>query len=82
MPNFGGRENEVTDAMNGESIRWTNSLISLDTRPLRAFIMKSIHSFIIYISVTMCDGAVSTADERLVSCYSCLLGVLLPSGSS
>ena len=45
--------NEVMDVVNGESIQWTKSSRSLDTCPLRAFIMKSIHSFIIYISMTI-----------------------------
>ena len=44
--------------------------------------MKSIISFIICISATICGGAVSVMDGRLVSCHSCLLGALLPSGSS
>ena len=33
--NIVGRGNEVTSAVNGESIQWTKSLRSLDTRPLR-----------------------------------------------
>ena len=70
------------DVVNGESIQRTNSSRSLDTCPMKAFIIKSICSFIIYISTTMCGGAVSAADERLVSCRSCLVGALLPSGPS
>ena len=46
----------MTDAVNDESVRWNKSLRSLDTRPLRAFIMKSIRSFIICISATMWGG--------------------------
>ena len=80
--NFGGKGNNKTDAMNGESILWTKSSWSLDTRPLRAFIKKSIRSFIICIFVTIWRGAISVLDGRLVSCRSCLLGVLLPSGPS
>ena len=45
----------------------------------KSFIMKSILSFIIYISATMCGGAVSVTDEWLVSCHSCLLIALFPS---
>ena len=82
MRNFGGRGNEVTCAVKGESIRWTSSSRSLDTRPLKEFIIKSIHSFIIYIFATMHGGTVSTVDRWLVSCRSCLLGALLPSGPS
>ena len=44
--------------------------------------MKSIRFFIIYIYATMCGGDVSATDGRLVSCHSCLLGALLPSGPS
>ena len=68
--------------MKGESIWWTNSLRSFDTRPLRAFIIRSIISFIIYISTTMYGGAISVTDGRLVSCRSCLLGAWLPSDPS
>ena len=42
--------------------------------------MKFTHSFIICISATIYGGAVSAIDGRLVSCHSCLLGALLPSG--
>ncbi|KAL0012771.1 hypothetical protein SO802_007879 [Lithocarpus litseifolius] len=80
--NFGKRGNEVMDVVKGESVRWTNSSRSLDARPLRAFIMKSIHSFIICISTIMYGGVVSATDERLVSYRSCLLGALLPSNLS
>ena len=41
--------------------------------------MKSILSFIICISATICNGAVFETDGRLVSCCSCLLKALLPS---
>ena len=80
--NFGGRGNEVTDMVKGESVRWTKSSRSLDTSPLTAFIVKSILSFIICIFATMCGGAVSTANGWLMSCRSGLLGALLPSGPS
>ena len=70
MRNFCGRGKELTDVVNGELVRWTRSSRSLDTRPLKEFIMKSIHSFIICISVTMWGGAISAVDGRLVSCRS------------
>ena len=66
----------------GESVWCTNSSRSLDSRPLRAFIMKAICSFIICISTIMCGGVVSTMDGWLVSCWSCLLEALLPSSPS
>ena len=59
--------------MNGESVQWTRSSRSLDTRPLKAFIMKSILSFIICISATIWGRAISIPVGRLVSCCSCLL---------
>ena len=82
MRNFGGRGNEVTDAMNGESVWWTKSSRSVDTHPLRAFIIKSIRSFFICILATIWGGTVSVTDRQLVSCHFGLLGVLLPSGPS
>ena len=69
-------------AVKGESVWWTSSLRSFDTRPLRAFIMKSIISFIICISTTLCGGAIFATDGRLLSCRSCLLRALLPSSPS
>ena len=66
--------------VNGESVRWTKSSRSLDTHPLKTFIIKSIRSFIIYISTKMWGGAISMMDGRLMSCRSGLLGALLPSG--
>ena len=72
----------MTGAVNGESIWWTSSSRSFNTRPLRAFIMKSILSFIICISTTICDSAVSAMDGWLVSYRSCLLKALLPFGHS
>ena len=82
MQNFGERGNEVTNVVKGESVWWTKSSRSLNTHPLRAFIIKSICSFIICISATIWGGTASTANEWLVfSCYR-LLRVLLPSGTS
>ena len=82
IQNFCGRGNKVTGAVKGKSILWTNSSRSLDTRPLRVFIIKSILSFITCIFATMCGGIVSVTNRRLVSCHSYLLGALLPFGSS
>ena len=80
--NFVGRGNEVMGATNGESIWWTSSSRLFDTYPLRAFTMKSILSFIIWIFATICCGAVFMTDGRLVSYCFCLLDALLPSSSS
>ena len=82
MRNFSDRGKELTDVVNGESVRWTKSSRSLDTHPLRAFIIKSILFRIICIFATMWGGAISAIDGRLMSCHSGLLGVLLPSGPS
>ena len=57
----------------GESIQWTKSSRSLDTRPLKVFIIRSIHSLIICISTTMWGGAMSTVDGLTSNC-SGLLG--------
>ena len=70
------------EVVNGESILFTKSLRSLDTHPLRAFIITSICSFIACISATIGGGAVSTRDGRLRFCRSGLLGALLPSNFS
>ena len=64
--------------MNGESVRLTRSSRSLDTRPLRAFIITSICSFIACISTTTSGGVISVRDGRLTYCHSGLLGALLP----
>ena len=69
------------EVVNGESVLFTKSSRSLDTRPLRAFIITSICSFIPCISTTI-GGVVSMRDGRLSFCRSGLLGVLLPSGLS
>ena len=73
MRNFGGKGKELTDMVNGEQV---------DTRPLRAFIIKSIISLIIYISATIWGGAISVAEGQLMSCRSGLLEALLPSSPS
>ena len=82
MRNFYGRRKELTEVVNGESVIFTKSSRSLDTRPLRAFIITSICSFITCISTTIGGGVVSMRDERLKFCHSGLLGALLPSGLS
>ena len=70
------------EGVNGESVLFTKSSRSLDTRPLRAFIMTSICSFIAYISAMIGGGVASMRDGRLRFCRSGLLGALLPSGLS
>ena len=70
------------EVVNDESVLFTKSSRSLDTRPLRAFIITSICSFIACISATMGGGAISMRDGRLKFCRSGLLGALLPSGLS
>ena len=70
------------EVVNGESVLFTKSSRSLDTRPLKAFIITSIFSFIACISVTIGGGAVSMRDGRLKFYRSGLLGALLPFGLS
>ena len=82
MRNFCGRGKELTEIVNGESVLFTKSSRSLDTCPLRAFIITSICSFIACISATIGGEAVSTRDGRLKFRCSSLLGALLPSGLS
>ena len=68
--------------MNDESVLFTKSSRSLETRPLRAFIIISICSFIACISVKIGGGAVSMREGMLKFRRSGLLGSLLPSGFS
>ena len=82
MRNLCSRGKELTKAVNGESVQLTRSSRSLDTRPLRAFIITSIYSFIACISTTICGGAISMRDGRLIFCCSGLLEALLPSSPS
>ena len=70
------------EGVNGESVLFTKLSRSLDTRPLRAFIMTSICSFIACISAMIGGGVASMRDGRLRFCRSGLLGALLPSGLS
>ena len=65
--------------MNGESVLFTKSSRSLETRPLRAFIITSICSFIACISARMGGGVASVREGMLEFRLSVLLGSLLPS---
>ena len=68
--------------VNGESVLFTKSSRSLEMRPMRAFIMTSICSFIACISVRMGGGVVSMREGVLkFRCFG-LLGSLLPSDLS
>ena len=60
----------------GESVLFTKSSRSLDTHPLRAFIITSICSFIACISTTIGGGVVSMRDGRLRFCRSGLVGAI------
>ena len=82
MRNLYGRGKELTEVVNGDSVLFTKSSRSLDIRPLMAFIITSICSFIACISATIGGGVVSIRDGRLKFCHSGLLGALLPSGLS
>ena len=72
----------MTEAVNRELVRLTRSSRSLDTHPLRVFIVTSIYSFIAYISVTIGGGVVYMRDGRLIFCRPGLLWALLPSSLS
>ena len=72
----------MTEAVNGELVWLTRSSRSLDTRPLKAFIITSICSFFICISVTTGGGVISARDGRFIFCRLGLLGALLPSSPS
>ena len=65
--------------VNGESVLFTKSSRSLETRPLRAFIMTFICSFIACISARMGDGVAFVREGMLGFRLSVLLGSLLPS---
>ena len=82
MRNFYGRGKELTEIVNGESVLFTKSSRSLDTRPLKAFIITSIYSFIACISATIGGEAVSMKDGRLKFRRFGLLSALLPSDLS
>ena len=82
MRNLCGKGKQLTKAVNDESVQLTKSSRSLDTRPLRAFIITSICSFIASISVTTSGEIISMRDRRLIFCHFGLLGALLPSSPS
>ena len=65
--------------MNGESVLFTRSSRSLETRRLKAFIMTSICSFIARISARMGGGVAFVKEGMLEFRFSVLLGSLLPS---
>ena len=70
------------EGVNGESVLFTKSSRLLDTRPLRAFIITLICSFITSISAIIGGGVASMRDGRLRFCRSGLLSALLSSGLS
>ena len=72
----------MMEGVNGESVLFTKSSRSLDTHPLRAFIITSICSFIACISAMIGGEVASMRDGRLKFCRSGLLGALLPFGLS
>ena len=72
----------IDGTVNGESVLFSKSSRSLETHPLRAFIMTSICSFITCISARMGGKAVSMREGMLRFRRSSLLGSLLPSGLS
>ena len=70
------------EIVNGESVLFTKLSRLLETRPLRAFIIASIYSFIACISAKIGGGVVSMREGMLKFRRSGLLGALLPSGLS
>ena len=82
MRNLCGKGKELTEAVNGESVQLTRSSRSLDTCPLRAFIITSICSFIACIFATTGGRVISVKDGMLKFCRFSLLEALLPSGPS
>ena len=80
--NLARRGRKVTCAVKGESVLQTSSSRSVDTRPLLAFIIMSIFSFIICMSCTMQITPLSSSDGWSVTCQSRLLMMLLSSWSS
>ena len=82
MRNLCGKGKKLTAVVNGELVRLTRLSRSLDTRPLRAFIITSICSFIACISSKIGGGVASTRDGMLTFRCSSRLGALLPSSPS
>ena len=70
----------MTKIVNSESVLFTKSSRSLEARPLKAFIITSICSFIACISAKIGGGAVSMREGMLKFRRSGLLSSLLPSG--
>ena len=68
--------------VNGESVLFTKSSRSLETCPLRAFIIASICSFIACISAKIGGRVGSMREGMLKFRRSGLLDLLLPSGLS
>ena len=78
--NFTRRGKEVTSAVNGELVRWTNSSKLVDTHPIMAFIIMYIFSFIICIFWAIRIALTSISEGQLVSSGpSLLLETLLSS---
>ena len=65
MRNFYGRGKELKKIVNGELVLFTKLSRSLETHPLRAFIITSICSFIACISAKIGGGAVSMREGML-----------------
>ena len=82
MRNLCGKGKELTAAVNGELVQLTRLSRSLDTRPLRTFIITFIYSFIACISAKTGGGVASMRDGMLTFCRFNRLGALLPSGPS
>ena len=82
MRNLCDKGKELTAAVNEESVRLMRSSRSLDTRPLKEFIITSICSFIACISTKTGGGVASTRDGMLTFRRSNWLGALLSSGPS
>ena len=67
----------MTGIVNGESVLFTKSSRSLETHPLRAFIISPICSFIACISAKIGGGALSMREGMLKFHRLGLLGSLL-----
>ena len=60
-----------------------DQLIEFARHPSSEGVHHEVHAFFHHLHLmTMCGGAVSAVDGRLVSCHSCLLRALLPSSLS
>ena len=73
IQNFVRRGKEVTLAMNGELVQRTSPSKLVDTRPLMAFVVISIFSFIICISWAIRIALTSILEGQLVSSGSSLM---------